>query len=236
MEYSRQWAIRGVHELKSHDLSAYITLTYSDEFFPEGGNLKPEDMQKFLKRLRKYLEPLKLRYFQCGEYGDKTNRPHHHAIIYGYDFPDKEFFKMESGHKLYKSEVLNKIWGKGQCLVGTVTFESCAYVARYIMKKQYGKDVDPDKVQPYITMSRRPGLGIMFYEKYNQEIYQTDSVVIRNREMKPPRAYDNKHNERNPSEYEKIKKIRYANKKPDVGVQRRLEIEKCKLKKPRATS
>ena len=89
LERSRQWAVRCVHESSLHRFSSFITLTYNDEHLPSDRSLNVEHFQRFMKRLRKHLEPLKIRFFHCGEYGDKFRRPHYHAIVFGYDFPDR---------------------------------------------------------------------------------------------------------------------------------------------------
>lgn len=97
-------------------------------------------MQTFIKRLRKHLPTIK--HYTVGEYGDKNNRPHYHSLIFGYDFPDRQLVKIEDGFALYSSETLDKAWQqKGYALIGDVTFQSAAYVARYMMKKRKG---DPD--------------------------------------------------------------------------------------------
>jgi hypothetical protein len=73
--------------------------------------------QIFMKRLRHRVKPLKIRFFHCGEYGDKTRRPHYHALIFGYGFPDKKIFKKQKSGDLFTSDVLTKCWGKGHCLL-----------------------------------------------------------------------------------------------------------------------
>ena len=72
-----------------HAQSAFITLTYADEYLPSDGKLKYLDFQLFMKRLRKYCGK-EISFFMCGEYGEKTARPHYHACIFGYDFDDKK--------------------------------------------------------------------------------------------------------------------------------------------------
>jgi len=85
-------------------------------------------------------------FFHCGEYGSKTGRPHYHACIFKYDFPDKVFYTERNGYKLFTSQILQDLWTDpsdglpyGYCSVGSLTFESAAYVARYILKKVNGK-------------------------------------------------------------------------------------------------
>lgn len=118
----------------------FLTLTYSDANLPPGGNLVPDDLTKFLKRLRKTYSPdengLTLRYFACGEYGSQTDRPHYHVLVLNQDLNDKRPIKSGSKYTLYESSVLSKLWPFGHHALGDVTFESAAYVARYCMKKK----------------------------------------------------------------------------------------------------
>ena len=137
LERSRQWAIRMAHEAQLHEDNCFLTLTYNDENLPKHNSLKLKDFQKFMKRLRKAFGK-KIRFFHCGEYGEKFQRPHYHAIIFGLDFKDKILFSEQNDQKLYISPTLNKIWGLGHATIGDVTFQSAAYVARYITKKITG--------------------------------------------------------------------------------------------------
>lgn len=83
-----------------------------------------------------------IRYFACGEYGGKTDRPHYHAIIFGHVFPDwKPWRQSVSGHLLYRSADFERVWGKGHCEIGDVTSQSAGYVSRYILKKVIGNAV-----------------------------------------------------------------------------------------------
>lgn len=191
-----------MHEASLHDDNSYITLTYNDDHLPLDGSLDKKHFQDFMKRLRKEVSPIKIRFFHCGEYGEKFARPHYHALVFGYDFPDKKYFNTLRGHKRYVSELLEKIWGKGFCLIGSVTFESAAYVARYIMKKITGDDAEHHykildettgeltDVQPeYVTMSTRPGIGHDWYQLYKGEIFPDDFIVIDGRKFPVPRYY-----------------------------------------------
>ena len=141
LEYSRQWAIRCMHEAQLHESNAFITLTYADEHLPQDRSLDKREFQLFIKRLRKSIQPQRLRYFHCGEYGAKLGRPHYHACLFGFDFPDKELQRYsKTGEKLYRSDLLDSAWqNKGWALIGEVTFQSAAYVARYITKKITGE-------------------------------------------------------------------------------------------------
>ena len=133
-EYSRQWAMRILHESSLYTNNIFITLTYDAEHLPEYGTLVKKHFQDFMKRLRKKYNKKKIRYYQCGEYGEKFGRPHYHAIIFNHTFPDMK--RVPGKHKdLYTSEILKKIWKKGHVSIGTVNFETAAYVANYVQKK-----------------------------------------------------------------------------------------------------
>ena len=167
--------------------------------------------QKFIKRLRKHVAS-PLRYFMCGEYGEKLTNPHYHYLIFGYNFPDRKYIKKsESGAKLYQSATLDKIWGYGHAWIGDVTEQSAQYVAGYVMKKitgpmakQHYKKLTPE----FGLMSRNPGLGAAWIDKYKDEVYPTDKVYTLNRGAKPPRYYDERMKKTDPTTYEQIKKVR----------------------------
>lgn len=189
-----------------HETNSFITLTYDNENLPENRSISKEELQKFFKRLRKRTGQ-KLRYFACGEYGEKNNRPHYHAIIFGYDFPDKELYSKANGQLLFRSRELEKLWTKGFSTIGHVTFESCAYVARYVMKKY--KNSDPEKVNEkyklldqdsgeihqlvpeFCLMSRRPGIGLGWLEQYKNDTNK-DYITLRGVKMSLPKYYDSK--------------------------------------------
>lgn len=138
LERSRQWALRCVHESKMHKDNCFITLTYATEHLPPDSSLHYPDFQKFMKRLRKkYGEGI--RFYMCGEYGENFGRPHFHACLFGHNFTDLKLWKETNGQKLYRSKELEQLWPFGHSSVGSVTFESAAYVARYIMKKITGE-------------------------------------------------------------------------------------------------
>lgn len=206
LERSRQWAVRCMNESYCWDFNVFATLTYSDDSLPKYGSLVISDHQKFLKRLRDRLEYPAMKYYMCGEYGDRTGRPHYHYLLFGLDFSDKKFFRMTgAGHKLYTSELLDDIWGLGHCQLGSVSFDSSAYVARYIMKKQTGVralsaytdfDAVTGEVLAEITpefnaMSRRSGIGKEFFTRFRSDIYPKDFLTVNGVKVRPPRYYDN---------------------------------------------
>lgn len=250
LEYSRQWAIRCIHEASLYENNCFITLTYNDENLPwrndngelcvdkSSGELLPtlnkRDFQLFMKRLRKkYGEGI--RFFQCGEYGS-LGRPHHHAILFNFEFPDKELWSIRHGVKLYRSPRLEQLWPFGFSTIGEVTYESAAYVARYIMKKVKGDKADEyycGRQAEYITMSRRPGIAREWYEKWKGDVYPHDYVVIRNGlKCRPPKYYDYLFDIENEEGFLKVKSNRIIRlkdwlKKGEDGPDRRAVREEC---------
>lgn len=247
LERSRQWAVRCLHEAKLHDENCFITLTYDDENVPWDNGLRISHFQKFMKRLRKKLngnkkqfieingqkvendEYKKVRFYHCGEYGERFKRPHYHACLFGWEPKDKKLFKEANGVRIYTSEYLDKVWGMGFTTVGEVTFESAGYVARYILKKINGKEkekMDPEtglriyervdiqtgeivEVQPeYTTMSRRPGIGKEWFDKYKDDVYPSDELIVNSRITRPPRFYDDLYQIENDVVFREIKEER----------------------------
>ncbi|QCQ84953.1 replication initiator protein [Blackfly microvirus SF02] len=217
LEQSRQWAMRCMHEKRMHlrEGSSFLTLTYDDEHLPKDYGLHKPDLQYFMKRLRKARYE-GVRFYACGEYGETLQRPHYHVLLFNVHFPDmvKNRDQREGQHAISTSKELQQLWPYGQNFIGEVTFDSCAYVARYIAKKLKKRDIvlpngnvvvrDPE----FTLMSRRPGLGTEYYEKFGHEIHTHDSVVMRGHEVSPPRFYDEKLRKTDPARYEQIKKLR----------------------------
>lgn len=206
LEYSRVWAMRCMHEASLHEDNAFITCTYRDEDLPPGGTLVKSHFQDFLKRLRERIKPRVLRFYMCGEYGDNFGRPHYHALLFGYDFPDKEFYRRTpQGHHTWTSKLLDAAWGFGNCEIGSVDFDSAAYVARYIMKKVKGDNaldhytrVDSDGViytlQPeYTTQSRAHGIGSSWALRYSKDTIDRGYIVLNGVKCAIPRFYRGKY-------------------------------------------
>ncbi len=228
LERSRQWAIRCFHEASLYEDNSFVTLTYNDDNLPEPVTLVLRDFQLFMKKLRKKFGA-GIRYYACGEYGEKFGRPHYHVCLFNFEPPDLRIFKVRDDVRLYSSDILDEIWGMGFTLTGSVTFQSAAYVARYILKKING----PDATQHYetvdletgeifqqkpefTTMSRRPGIGRKWYEKYKSDIYDHDFVVLKGKKMRPPRYYDLQFEITDPNDYNRIKRDRLNNAKLHV--------------------
>lgn len=219
LERSRQWAIRLMKELKLHDRSSFLTLTYHDDHLPRLSNGRPtlvlDDVQLFLKKLRKHFSPHRLRYFQCGEYGELTHRPHHHMILFGEDFC-KDRTPIEnsrSGYAQYTSPLLTHTWGKGRATISEVSFESAAYVARYCLKKITGKGSSfhySGRKPEFVTMSRNPGIASGYFDEYKTDLYPHDEIIpgIDRPASLPPKYFDKLLEKVDPLMYERVKKKR----------------------------
>ena len=243
LEYSRQWAVRIMHEAQMHRDNAFLTLTYADHTLPDSGSLDVLDVQKFFKRFRKAIAPTKIRYYCVGEYGDQTRRPHYHICLFGYGFPDKVLKTIRGEHRVYNSAFLESVWPLGMSEIGSLTFESAAYCARYVTKKVTGKRakdhytrVDPETGEIYdiapefATMSRRPGIGHGWLEKYGKDVYPSDEVITRGKSGKPPRYYDRVFSEENPEEFEKIRERRVRRRDRENQTDERLAVREVVTK------
>lgn len=217
LEYARQWAIRCVHEASMHDENCFVTLTYAKDCF----NLVYTDFQLFMKRLRARFFRARIRFYMCGEYGELNGRAHFHALLFGFDFPDKVYFKKsDSGEKLYRSKILEELWPLGHSLIGSVTFESAGYVARYVMKKnndgaQVVRIIDPDtgavfeRCKEFARMSLRPGIGASWIRKFRKDVYPHGRVVSNGVEVLPPKYYDELYRRMNAGGYKMMKGRRH---------------------------
>lgn len=227
-----------------HGRNSFITLTYSDEHVPQDYSVKLVHFQNFMKRLRKAQSPSPVRFFACGEYGDEKFRPHYHALIFNYDFPDKKIITIRRGNPVYRSLQLSKLWPHGSHEIGTLTFKSAAYTARYVMKKVGGNVADDHYTRrspidgnvyrvasEFCVMSRRPGIGSTWFDKFSSDAFPSDFVIADGRKHKPPRFYLNRLQE---DEQAKIKRARKAhardhradNTKERLAVRERVHAEK----------
>lgn len=197
LEKSRQWAGRIMAETQLHVSNVFLTLTYRDDELIYGGQshgiLVPRHLELFWKRLRKHFNGQSIRYYACGEYGDKSSRPHYHACVFGVDFADKVFHSYQNGNYLYSSPTLDAKWTHGLCTIGAVTFESAAYVARYVMKKRMGNTkgtYEEDGITPeFARMSRRPAIGKEWFTRFHGDVFPHDAFVVRDFPSKPPRYF-----------------------------------------------
>lgn len=184
LDHARQWADRCILEASQYEENCFITLTYDDIHIPVVDDVNPEtgevvkfktvvkkDLQDFIKRLRDRIGYKKIRYFGCGEYGDTSLRPHYHLILFNYKPSDLQLLsKSALGDDYYTSDFIKEVWPYGNNLIADCTWNTCCYVARYVVKK-YKQDSEFFKQtqiqQPFILMSRRPGIGSQWFNAHN---------------------------------------------------------------------
>lgn len=249
LDRATMWMARICHEASLHNDrggNSFVTLTYNDENIPDNWSLDKSHFTKFMKRLRKKHTGKKIRYFQCGEYGNickhglpteydnpyrcphcNVGRPHHHAILFNHTYNDLIETGGSKDHKYYTSEELTNTWKYGITQVGTVTPQSAGYVARYCIKKVNGSRQDEhyQSIEPktgeitylhpeYATMSRRPGIGKEWYDKYATDVFPSDETPVPGRGVIPtvPRYYTEILKSQNPDLHEQIKQRRLKHK------------------------
>jgi len=197
----REKAIRAWHETQMHPQNIFLTLTYADEHL-SSPKLVYSDFQKFMEDLRNWIKQdkkspyppdHKIDRMVTGEYGDKNKRPHWHAILFNFDFPDKiqEAQNRERpDDKTYTSGILSELWPYGRSNFGLVTIDSASYVARYAAKKlTHGRDQEHDYHPIHRTPSLR-GMGRSWIEKFCDHTFHNGFVVLPNGELsKIPRYY-----------------------------------------------
>lgn len=223
LERSRQWAMRCVHEAQMHKENCFITLTYNDDHLPRRGQLKYSDFQKFMKRLRKKEAHKEIRFYMGAEYGEENARPHYHACIFGHDWPDKvHHTNSPSGEKIYTSKQLQELWPYGYSSSANVTFKSAAYIARYCLKKVTGKAAEDhyrrfdeegeyQLIPEFNKMSLKPAIGKTWLEKYKDDVYNYDHIIINGAVCSPPKYYDKLLKRWNKDRLEELKEEREQN-------------------------
>lgn len=208
LEHARQRAVRCMHEFKScGEKGAFLTLTYRD--VPPGKSYDESDIVLFVKRLRRVLQPLTIKTFGCAEYGDLGGRPHFHLLVFGFDFPDKVYWRGSSEHgsgfESFRSPMLETLWTLGNSELGSLTMSSASYVARYTQKKSKKKaqnDLLPEKA---VCISRRPGIGRDYFDKFKDDFYSIDACIVDGTPQGIPRYYDRLLEKDDPERYAKIK-------------------------------
>ncbi len=245
LDYAREWANRIMLEKQYYpdEECFFLTLTYNDEHLPlaydcdpDTGELNgcvtsplnPDDLRRFWKRLRKRFSDCDIRYYACGEYGDLHYRPHYHAIVFGLRLVDVVQKFCKDGNAFYVSADLQKCWSVydpitqkfdpiGYAVVSSVSWQTAAYVARYVMKKRKGRDskdfyYDRGLIPEFVRMSLKPALGWKYFRDHADEIYKYDELFIARKDdvlkAKPPRYFDKLYDFDHPSELAALKENR----------------------------
>lgn len=204
---SAEWAVRLQHEyaVSSFDTEPFfLTLTYDQAHLPSDGSLHYDHVQLFMKNLRDAYPKATLRYYVAGEYGEKFRRPHWHMILYGLPYGEKGRQVRGGTFRLFDHPRIAEIWDRGYISVGGVSFESCAYVARYVTKKVTGDMAqkhytvyDPvtgevlQELRPeFSKQSLKPAIGLSWLERHWRDVYPNDYVLLNGHKWPVPRYYD----------------------------------------------
>ncbi len=241
VDHRIMWAIRIVHEsylhLDSHG-NSWLTLTYRDpsectrqqlkdgHYIPANYSLRPEDVSKFIRKLRKQNPDHKIRYFYCGEYGDENQRPHYHVCLFNHSFHDQLLFKDDEGVYTYTSPSLDAVWPFGFSTVAELNFQTASYTAGYCHKKITGKRAKEHYLRcdehgeaywilpEYIRMStgrgKPSGLGAKFYEEFKSDIFPSDETPVPGHGITQlvPRYYQDILQSEDPATLELVKTLR----------------------------
>lgn len=184
-----EWTTRLMLESFEHKDNCFITITYDDSFIGDDNLYKPV-LQKFIKRLRFELSPIKIKYYAVGEYGEKSGRAHYHAIIFNW-YPDDIYVHHSDGNRpFFSSKTLDKVWPYGMNNVGTVTSTSIDYVVGYIRKKLFGRKADEVygfRNPPFALSSRL--LGMDWIYKNIDRIKEEKCIKLNGRSHGIPRYF-----------------------------------------------
>lgn len=247
---SNDWAIRCSLEASMHEFNYFVTLTYDNEHLPSGefvdytgeiydNNLCRRHIQLFIKNLREWERTTNnntgIKVFYCGEYGGLTSRAHYHICLFGVsEIPDLRFSFKNGAYKYYKSTLYERFWSsditgikipRGFVDISDVSFDSLAYTARYVLKKQQGcmkKDFleyyseleEPPELrtQPFVGMSLKPGIAAEYYEENKLQIRSEDLVKYQKKYelfmSKPPKYFDKLFDREDPEAFEEVKRKR----------------------------
>lgn len=183
LKQARDKAIRCVHESTQWEHNWFLTLTYKD---PAPKKLIYRHWQLFMKKLRKAHNNQAISFMVTGEYGDKTKRPHWHAILFNLNLPDVQFtHHTDLKHPVFKSAIIDKLWGyndpqKRPNELGTVTMDSASYVARYAAKKLVHGYDNSHEYHPIHKTSSRRAIGKLWLEKYHEQTFRNGYVTLPN--------------------------------------------------------
>lgn len=230
------WAVRCVHESQMHNENSMVTLTYDDEHLPKNSSLDYSHFKLFIRSITRSLKK-PIRYFGAGEYGDKGERPHLHVLLFGHTFPDQKLLYANNQLQTFTSDQLTRFWARGFATTQPVNYGTASYVSRYCLKKATSKIAYGNRLPEKAFMSRKPGIGSSWYDKYKNDLYAEDRAISGQFKAKVPRYYDNKLEKEDPRRFKKIK-IKRFQKSLDIadddsrrGVKETIAIEKASQSK-----
>lgn len=253
MDKAREWAMRCAHEAKMHTNNSFVTLTYDPKKLPEDGSVSKRHLQLFMKRLRKAYSDKKVRFFAAAEYTPINDLPHYHLLLFNQFFEDQKLFKKTTNENtLYTSQILQLLWPNGFSTIGMVNYQTARYCAQYSLKKITGEHAPEYYLRPhpvtgklcqkepeFALMSRRPGIGATWYERYKSDCYPSDFLIVDGKKHPVPKYYDLKLKKEAESELEQLKRARKRqsvkqrdnNTKQRLAVREEILVEKLKRSK-----
>lgn len=240
-------------DIQYKNVEGEIIETETKHFYNDGtwnGTLEPEHVTQFIDTIRHYYRKKgvnNIKYFYCGEYGGVTSRPHYHIILFGVPLDNNLFYSPHVDGKFFKehwkSKQIDKWWTYGMHDLAILEWSNAAYTTRYCMKKLIEGKADNElyaamgKIPEFVRMSK--GIGFTYYEKHKQEIYETDSIIMKTVKgntgaIKPPKSFDRRLEKQNPELHDKIKKKRKATAetafKNDLIINNSNDLDKLKRK------
>lgn len=193
-------------EASLHEDNWFLTLTYDDYICIEKEGLPPyslnrDHLSSFLELMRKYAKyhGEEFRFFACGEYGGKTERPHYHLSIFGLSPAllglgvDKALSKArrenlynrgssgwvgvetvdDNGNPYWQSPIVSARWPWGSHKLYRASRETYQYVAGYVTKKLTGeraKDFRRSGRVNEFQVQSRPSIGYPWFLKYESSL------------------------------------------------------------------
>lgn len=207
-----EWVTRLELESSCHVDKTFLTLTYRDApqmqgpLLPDqerpGPTLIRKDLSDWLKRLRVTYQranetSLPLRFYACGEYGDKNERPHYHVILFGYAGCCYGRSRYDDGRTVdccYRCDMIRDTWKHGIVQVEPLASAHIRYVAGYVMKKMTSKHDTrlKGRAPEFAAMSlQNGGIGAPAVDKLVTRHHQArhnydvkDDIVINGKRMR----------------------------------------------------
>lgn len=153
------WSFRLTKEGEISSSSLFVTLTYNTKYVPmvkNGMTLDKQDIQRFIKRLRKIkiknnglsANDNSIKYYLAGEYGSNKHRPHYHIILFNSTHQDV----IDAWKDPETKEPI------GEVHFGDVQEASIGYTLKYISKPKQIPAYEGDRRQPEFSLMSK-GLG-----------------------------------------------------------------------------
>lgn len=221
-------------ELQQWKDARFITLTYKPGTTPKNKTLVSEDLSDFFKALRQNLKGRKIKYYACGEYGDRDEksgavegtpeweigqRPHYHAIVFGLTSSLEDRIAVFNAWK--RAEEFQWFGNNWKECCGTVTKDSCSYVAGYCQKKLFGDIADEEyfskgRIPPFQHQSN--GIGEDYFLEHLEEFKRDGFILFQGVKHPIPETWKKKFNlsfDEQKNEFYQKEKEEYLLKHPD---------------------